>query len=100
MSTLQAARIPAGEVMSESRLLDDEHLAERRWFQQRSHPAVGTHRYPGHQWKADGFDLVFGRCTPGFGQDNEYVYRTVLGYDADRFADLVRRGLVTDEQFA
>jgi crotonobetainyl-CoA:carnitine CoA-transferase CaiB-like acyl-CoA transferase len=100
VSTLQAARIPAGEVMSEPRLLDDEHLAERRWFQQRSHPAVGTHRYPGHQWKADGFDLVFGRCTPGFGQDNEYVYRTVLGYDADRFADLVRRGLVTDEQFA
>jgi len=100
VTALQAAGIPAGEVMSEPRLLDDEHLAARDWFQERSHPAVGTHRYPGHQWKADGFDVVFGRCTPGFGQDNEYVYRTVLGYDADRYADLVQRGLVTDEQFA
>lgn len=97
---LQAAGVPAGEVMTEDRLLADPHLAVRGWFRQRSHPSVGTHRYPGHPWRAEGFDLVFGRPLPGFGEDNEYVYRHLLGFSAQRYDELVARGLVTDEQLA
>lgn len=97
---LQTARVPAGEVMSESRLLADPHLRERDWFQERTHPSVGTHRYPGHPWRADGFDVAFGRVLPGFGEDNEHVYRELLGYSAEKYADLVGRGLVTDHQIA
>jgi crotonobetainyl-CoA:carnitine CoA-transferase CaiB-like acyl-CoA transferase len=89
-----------GEVMTETRLLDDPHLAARGWFVTRSHPAVGTHRYPGHPWKATGFSPVFGRPVPSFGEDNEYVYRRLLGYSAERYDDLVARRLVTTEQFA
>lgn len=97
---LQDVGVPAGEVMSEARLLADPHLAARSWFQERSHPSVGTHRYPGHPWRAEGFDLAFGRAVPGFGEDNEYVYRELLGYSAEQYADLVQRGLVTDYQIA
>jgi crotonobetainyl-CoA:carnitine CoA-transferase CaiB-like acyl-CoA transferase len=97
---LQAAGVPAGEVMTESRLLEDKHLAAREWFKERDHPSVGTYRYPGHPWRASGFDLAFGRPVPGFGEDNEYVYKTLLGYSDERYDDLVRRGLVTTEQFA
>jgi crotonobetainyl-CoA:carnitine CoA-transferase CaiB-like acyl-CoA transferase len=97
---LQAAGVPAGEVMTESQLLEDKHLAAREWFKERSHPSVGTYRYPGHPWRADGFDLAFGRAVPGFGEDNEYVYKTLLGYPDEKYDDLVRRGLVTTEQFA
>jgi crotonobetainyl-CoA:carnitine CoA-transferase CaiB-like acyl-CoA transferase len=100
MAQLQAAGVPAGEVMTETRLLADKHLAARDWFKERSHPSVGTHRYPGHPWRASGFDLAFGRPVPGFGEDNEYVYKTLLGYPDERYDDLVRRGLVTTEQFA
>jgi crotonobetainyl-CoA:carnitine CoA-transferase CaiB-like acyl-CoA transferase len=98
VARLQAVGIPAGEVLSENRVLADPHLAARGWFRTRSHPAVGTHRYPGHPWRADGVELRYGRPLPGFGADNDYVYRTLLGYDEETYADLVRRGLVTEEQ--
>ena len=97
---LQAGGVPAGEVMSETRLLEDEHLAARDWFKERSHPNIGTYRYPGHPWRASGFDIAFGRAVPGFGEDNEYVYKTLLGYPDEKYDDLVQRGLVTTEQYA
>jgi crotonobetainyl-CoA:carnitine CoA-transferase CaiB-like acyl-CoA transferase len=97
---LQAAGVPAAEVMSETRLLADRHLAERHWFQTRDHPSVGEYPYPGHPWRATGFDLAWGRPLPGFGQDNEYVYKQVLGYSAAEYDDLVARGLVGDAQLA
>lgn len=97
---LQAAGVPAGEVLTENQLLEDKHLAAREWFRERSTPAAGTYRYPGQPWRATGFDLAFGRAVPGFGEDNEYVYKTLLGYTDGQYDDLVRRGLVTTEQFA
>ncbi len=100
VAALQAERVPAGEVLTERQLLDDEHLAAREWFRERTHPAVGTHRYPGHPWRPDGFEVVYGRPLPGFGEDNAYVYGELLGYSADELADLEERGLVTDEQRA
>jgi crotonobetainyl-CoA:carnitine CoA-transferase CaiB-like acyl-CoA transferase len=97
---LRAKGVPSGPVMDEPAVLADPHLDARDWFVERTHIAVGTHRFPGRPWRADGIDLVFGRPLPAFGEDNEYVYRTLLGYSVERFDDLVRRGLVSDEQFA
>lgn len=97
---LQEVGVPAGEVMSEPDLLTDPHLIERGWFRERSHPAIGTHLYPGQPWRSDDFELAYGRPVPGFGQDNDYVYLDVLGYDRSTYDDLVARGLVTDHQIA
>ncbi len=100
LAMLRSAGLPAGEVMAETRLLEDPHLRARGWFQERSHPAVGTHRYPGHPWRATGFETLFGRPVPAFGEDNEYVYKQLLGYTDDEYDHLVRQRLVSDEQFA
>lgn len=97
---LQAQGVPSGVVMNESALLEDPHLLEREWFRERSHPSVGTHRYPGQPWRAEGFDLAFGRVLPAFGEDNEYVYKTVLGYSDEKYAELETAALVTDHQIA
>lgn len=97
---LQAAGVPAGEVMSERRLLQDVHLAERAWFQTRHHPSVGTYAYPGHPWRATGLDLAWNRPLPGYGQDNEYVYKEVLEYSDEEYEALIARGLVGDAQRA
>lgn len=100
VAALQAVGVAAHEVMAETRLLEDEHLTARGYFRVKHHPHVGTHRYPGHQWKVDGFPLADGRVTCGFGEDNDHVYRDLLGYDDQTIADLVDRGLVTDRQLA
>jgi len=100
VGTLATHGVPAHEVLTEPQLLHDEHLAARGWWRERSHPSVGTHRYPGHPWRSDDFDLAFGRPVPGFGEDNEYVYLTVLGWPRERYDDLVARGLITDRQLA
>lgn len=100
VAALQGMRVPAGEVLTETQVLADPHLAARDWFQVREHASPGRHRYPGHPWRADGFDLAFGRPLPGFGEDNEYVYKTLLRYSDEEYADLVARGLVTDAQLA
>ena len=86
--------------MSETRLLNDPQLRAREWLKLRTHPAVGTHLYPGHPWRATGFDTVFGRPVPGFGEDNEYVYKKLLGHPDEVYQDLVARKLVTGEQLA
>lgn len=98
VEALQSRGVPAARVMTELQLLEDPHLAERDWFKVRSHPSVGTYPYPGQPWKAEGFETPFGRILPGFGEDNEYVYRELLGYSEEKYNDLVSRGLVTDVQ--
>lgn len=98
--SLQQRHVPAMEVLSEVRLLDNDHLADREWFQERSHPAIGTFKYPGHPWRADTFDLAWGRAVPSFGENNEYVYREILGYSDAEMASLAKRGLIASEQKA
>ncbi|MCU1614607.1 MAG: bbsF 1 [Frankiales bacterium] len=99
MSVLQAEGLPASEVMSETRLLADPHLESRQWFRTRSHPAIGTHRYLGHPWRVDAYDLAWGRPVPGFGEDNAYVYRDLLGYSEERYQELIASGMVGTRQF-
>lgn len=100
VARLQRVGVPAGEVMSETRLLADPHLASRSWFQTRSHPAVGTFDYPGHPWRAEGLDLVWGRPVPSFGEDNDYVYRDILGYTDAQIQDLVDKKVISNVQLA
>ena len=99
VAALQAVGVPAGEVMSERRLLDgDPQLVSRDWFQTRSHASVGTHMYPGHPWRSDGFALAWGRPLPGLGEDNEYVYKDLLGYASEAYQHLVDVGLIGTTQ--
>jgi crotonobetainyl-CoA:carnitine CoA-transferase CaiB-like acyl-CoA transferase len=98
VSCLQRSHVPAMEVMSEVRLLEDVHLSARGWFQERSHPEVGTFKYIGHPWRADGINLAWGRPVPSFGEDNNYVYKQILEYSDAEIADLTERGLIATEQ--
>lgn len=100
VSSLQRVHVPAMEVMSQVRLLEDPHLEARDWFKERNHPAVGTFKYPGHPWRADSFDLAWGRPVASFGEDNDYVYKRILGYSEAEIEDLTKRGLIGTEQKA
>jgi crotonobetainyl-CoA:carnitine CoA-transferase CaiB-like acyl-CoA transferase len=102
VAILQEVHFPAMEVMTDCRLPDNPHLEAREWFKLRSHPAMGNSQYPGHTWRAGGFDLAWGTPVPSLGEDTEYVYQHVLGHSASaaEIERLTTKGLIDSEQRA
>jgi crotonobetainyl-CoA:carnitine CoA-transferase CaiB-like acyl-CoA transferase len=89
MHQLQAAGVPAAKVTNEAEIVEDRHLKERGFFVRMTHPDCGTHLYPGHLWKSSAGPLRFSRAAPTLGEDNEYVYKQLLGYSEGEYARLV-----------
>jgi crotonobetainyl-CoA:carnitine CoA-transferase CaiB-like acyl-CoA transferase len=91
---LQAAGVPAGPVYDEADAYADPHFEQRGVFRPLTHPAAGAHRYPGLGAHWSGMTPAWGRGAPLLGQDNEYVYKTLLGYTDAEFDDLAAAGLI------
>jgi crotonobetainyl-CoA:carnitine CoA-transferase CaiB-like acyl-CoA transferase len=89
---LQAHGVPAGPVMRPSDTLADPHLKERGYFEEVFHPEAGTHRHPGMFFKFSETPLHIRRHAPRLGEDNEYVYKQILGYSDKEYARLEREG--------
>ena len=78
---LQQAGVPSGVVMNERDALEDRHLAERGFFRWLDHPEAGRYRHVGPVWKAGATpNDTPRRHAPLLGEDNEYVYKSLLGY--------------------
>ena len=69
--------------------MDDPHIAARGFFIEQTQADSGTHRYVGHQWKMLGTPLRCDRPSPLMGEDNEYVYRELLGCSDEEYERLV-----------
>jgi len=79
---LQSAGVAAGPVLDDVLLTSDPHLKERGWFRPLDSGDVGTHLHPGLAF--GGVPPVWRRGSPTLGEDNEYVYKKILGTsDAD-----------------
>jgi crotonobetainyl-CoA:carnitine CoA-transferase CaiB-like acyl-CoA transferase len=83
-STLQRAGVPAGPVLDEGRMTDDPHLRSRGWFRDLASGDVGTHPHPGLAF--GGVPHAWRRGSPTLGEDNEYVYKTILGVSDEEYA--------------
>jgi crotonobetainyl-CoA:carnitine CoA-transferase CaiB-like acyl-CoA transferase len=91
---LQQAGVPAAPVYDEADAYADPHFEQRGVFRPVDHPAAGTHSYPtfGAQWS--GMAPDWGRPAPLVGQDNEYVYKKLLGYSSQEYDELSAAGLI------
>jgi crotonobetainyl-CoA:carnitine CoA-transferase CaiB-like acyl-CoA transferase len=89
---LQAAGVPAGAVMDEADASSDPQLQARGFFQLLEHLSAGTHRHPGANFQLRATPSQRWRAAPVLGQDNDYVYREVLGIDEPTYAALVAAG--------
>jgi len=97
MAMLQDAGVPGGVVQAAEDLFDDPQLKERQHFRFLQHAVIGEHAYnspayrlsetPNHIWKA----------APCLGEDNEYVYKEILGYSDDEIAEMLVEGVITTE---
>ncbi len=98
MAVMQAAGVPAGVMLTSGEgIVNNPQAKHRQTFRWLNHKEIGTMLYnspsyhlsktPAHIWKA----------APCLGEDNEYVYKEILGYSDDEIADLLVEGVITTE---
>ena len=93
MHILQAAGVPAGPVMDQRDAFDDPHLQQRGIFEEVYHEDVeGSHLYVGAPYRMSDMPITIRRGPVRLGEDNEYVYKQVLGVSDEEYAELERLG--------
>ena len=93
MHRLQAAGVPAGAVMDEADALADPHMEERGFYETLTHPEIdGEYRHPGPLFRMESGPNHLWRHAPRLGEDNEYVYKQVLGFTDEKYAEFARGG--------
>ena len=93
---LQSAGVPAGPVVTDSLFFEDAHVRAREWLRPLTTTDVGTHLHAGHPYR--GVPLAWRRGSPALGEDNEYVYKAVLGV-SDEDYERYRRDLILAEDY-
>ena len=85
---LQREGVPAGPITNSRDCYRDPQLLERGFFEEAYQEECGTHLYPGMAFK---LSETPGRIRKGpcrLGEDNEYVYKTLLGVSDEEYAEL------------
>jgi benzylsuccinate CoA-transferase BbsF subunit len=91
--TLQARKIPAYQVQNSSEALNDPQFKHLGHFVELDHPTLGRFTVEGPRARLSRTPAQVKRAAPSVGQDNEYVLKSILGYDDAKIADLAVAGL-------
>ena len=85
MLRLQAAGVPAAELLHQQEMHADEHLQQRGFWEEVTHPAAGTHSYPAPVAHLRDQPLRIRTPAPLLGEHNEQILRGVLGLSEERY---------------
>lgn len=91
---IQAVGVPAHRVAAMRDVQDDPQLAHREHWRRSEHPVIGDVRYESPAWRLSDTPPPQPSHSPLLGQDNEYVYRELLGYSEEEFTQLLIDGVV------
>jgi benzylsuccinate CoA-transferase BbsF subunit len=94
MELLQRHGVPAGVVQNAQDLHQDPHLQAREMLMRVEHPEMPPLVYPGIPIKLSDTPGRLQRHAPLLGQDNDYVFRELLGMEEAEVAALVERGVI------
>ena len=89
MLELQAAGVPAADLLRQEELRDDPHLQERGFWQEVDHPEAGTHSYPTPVARFRDQPLRIRTRAPLLGEHNEEILRDLLGVGEERYQQLI-----------
>jgi len=89
---LQRAEISAGSVHNAASLSEDSHLRERGFIGVHEHPRQGQLNLPGVAATLSRTPGKIVRHAPLLGQDNQYVFRQLLGLTEDEIEELGASG--------
>jgi crotonobetainyl-CoA:carnitine CoA-transferase CaiB-like acyl-CoA transferase len=99
MDLLQNNGVPAGVVATAEMVTQDPQLIERGVFYTAEHPVLGEY-YP-RKFLGCTFSKTPPRLlkpSPCIGEDNEFVYKTLLEFSDREIADLTAEGVITTEE--
>ena len=94
---LQAAGVPAGEVLDGKALLFNEHLNHRGFYEVVDHPeSVGMPPLPyaSRPWKFGGTPGEIRSAAPTLGAHNQSVLSSLLGLGESQIADMESTGVI------
>jgi crotonobetainyl-CoA:carnitine CoA-transferase CaiB-like acyl-CoA transferase len=92
---LQRAGVAAGPLLSDDMFAEDPHLLDRQWQQPLLSLDVGMHLHPGLPYR--GVPQSWSRGSPVLGEDNEYVYKEILGVSDEEFARYRRDRILAED---
>jgi benzylsuccinate CoA-transferase BbsF subunit len=90
---LQAAGVAAAPVLNVGDLLDDPHFKARNTFIEVDHPLGFRETIYGSYVKLSHSPVTV-KPGPVIGQDNEHVFRNILGLSVDRYNELVEKKVI------
>jgi benzylsuccinate CoA-transferase BbsF subunit len=90
---LQAAGVAAAPVLNVGDLLHDPHFKARNTFIEVDHPLGFRETIYGSYVKLSHSPVTV-KPGPVIGQDNEHVFKNVLGLSVDRYNELVKKKVI------
>jgi crotonobetainyl-CoA:carnitine CoA-transferase CaiB-like acyl-CoA transferase len=91
---LQARGVAAHAVQDSAEALRDPQLVHRGHFVELPHEVHGTTTVESSRFRLSRTPAKIERAGPTFGRDNFYVLETILGYGAERIAELAAAGVL------
>jgi benzylsuccinate CoA-transferase BbsF subunit len=95
MHALQARGIAAGAVQrAEDTNENDPHIRERGLFFELDHPVIGPARFEGTPIRFSVTEPDIWRSAPLLGEDNDHVFKALLGVSGDEYDVLVEEKVI------
>jgi len=92
---LQRHGVTAGPQLDEAMLAIDPHVEARGWIRELASRDVGSYPHIGYAFQ--GLPQVWDRGAPVLGEDNDHVFRRVLGVDDEEYERLVAAKVIVDD---
>ncbi len=91
---LDAVGVPYAQVASVREVAGSPQIAARGMIVEAEHPVHGTIRMPGNPIHMEKTPPTVRKAPPSVGEDNDHVYRDILGFDENEVARLRAEGAI------
>lgn len=91
---LQDKGVPAGIVQNAEDIAHDPQMQDGNFFINTVHPVLGKRTSDSIPIKFSNTTPEYRKAAPLLGQDNEYVYRELLGIEERQYLDYIEKGVI------
>jgi benzylsuccinate CoA-transferase BbsF subunit len=91
---MQSFGVPCGIVQSPEEMHRDPQMTHRGHYWKLEHPYMGLRTYDGPSFRLSRTPAELTKAAPMLGEDNEYVYKDLIGLTDDEFAECMADGVI------